>query len=199
MSEEHYFTPRPGSAHRRRTFRADLRGRSWEFITDAGVFAAGGLDRGTRLLIEALTIPPGAASLVDLGCGYGPVGLVMAALAPWAQVILVDPNERACGLAEENARLNGLANVTVIQGEGLAGVPGAPDLVATNPPVRAGKKIVYALLSEASQRLRQGGELWAVIRTSQGARSLAAELARLFPRVHEVEKGGGFRVYRALR
>ena len=167
--------------------------------TDAGVFSREGVDAGTRLLLEALAVPPGAKRLVDLGCGYGPIGLALAAMAPEAEVFLIDPNERACELARANAGRNGLVNVAVRQGEGLAAVDGQVDLVATNPPIRAGKKVVYALMAEAAARLRPGGELWVVIRTNQGAKSLEAELQRLFPVVDEIEKGGGYRVYRARR
>lgn len=164
--------------------------------TDAGVFSRAGIDHGTELLLEALVLPAGARVLVDLGCGYGPIGLAMAAMAPEARVYLIDPNERACELARANAGRNGLPNIEVLQGEGLALVPDQIDLIATNPPIRAGKKVVYGLMREAAGRLVAGGELWTVIRTSQGAKSLEAELRRLFPEVEEVEKGGGFRVYR---
>lgn len=197
MPQDHYFSAKPASKHRPMEHAVTLGGRAMTLATDAGVFARAGLDAGTRLLLEALVVPARASRLADLGCGYGPIGLAMAALAPEAQVFLVDPNERACALARENARRNGLANVTVLQGEGLAPIQGALDLVATNPPIRAGKKVVYGLLAEAADRLRPGGEFWAVIRTSQGARSLQAELTRLFFEVGEVEKGGGYRVYRA--
>ncbi len=199
MPDEHYYTAAPSSSRQPQEFSATLRGFRFLLATDAGVFSRGGIDRGTALLIEALAVPPEAGVLVDLGCGYGPIGLTLAALAPQARVYLVDPNGRACELARTNANRNGLANVTVIQGEGLAGVPGTPDLIATNPPVRAGKRVVYGLMAEAAARLRSGGELWTVIRTNQGALSLAKELQVLFPAVEEAEKGGGYRVYRARR
>lgn len=197
--QDHYFSSQPASRRRPREFTADLGGRRMAFTTDAGVFSREEIDAGTRLLLKALIVPPGARRLVDLGCGYGPVGLALAGLAPEAEVYLIDPNERACELARANADRNGLANVTVRQGEGLAAVDGQVDLVATNPPIRAGKRVVYGLMAETAARLRPGGELWVVIRTNQGAKSLQAELQRLFPVVDEVEKGGGYRVYRARR
>lgn len=199
MPRDYYFSPHPASAHRPGELTLNVAGRRLLMATDAGVFAREGLDRGTRLLIAALAIPPGARRLVDLGCGYGPIGLALACLAPAAKVFLIDPNERACGLARTNANRNGLSNVTVLQGAGLATVQGGLDLVATNPPIRAGKKILYGLMAETAARLVDGGELWTVIRTSQGAKSLAHELGRLFADVEEAEKGGGFRVYRARR
>lgn len=198
MAGEHYYTPAPTSRHDPGEVVLRTRGLRLTLATDAGVFAKSGVDRGTRLLIEALAIPEGARRLVDLGCGYGPIGLAMAAMAPKAQVFLIDPNERACALARANAIKNGLPNAVVLQGAGLAPVAGGIDLVVTNPPIRAGKEVVYGLMAEAAGRLEPSGELWVVARTSQGALSLERELARLFRQVDEVEKGGGFRVYRAV-
>jgi 16S rRNA (guanine1207-N2)-methyltransferase len=196
-NDGHYFSPHPASASHPREFATVLRGERLTFTTDAGVFSREGIDRGTRLLLKALTLPVDARRLVDLGCGYGPIGIVMAKLAREAEVILIDPNGRACELAKKNAARNGLANITVMQGQGLAGVTGSLDLIAVNPPIRAGKKVVYGLMAESAARLANGGELWTVAMTSQGAKSLAKELAGLFANVDEMEKGGGFRVYRA--
>jgi 16S rRNA (guanine1207-N2)-methyltransferase len=103
--------------------RAHLRGRRWEFLTDRGVFARGGVDRGTRLLAETMRIEP-TDHVLDLGCGYGPLGLVAAALAPAGQAVLVDINARAVELARENARRHGLDNVEVLQGDMCAPVAG---------------------------------------------------------------------------
>ena len=199
MPGEHYFTPHPTSKQALREIVMAFHGQKLKLLTDAGVFARRGIDRGTRLLIESITVPSHAQRLVDLGCGYGPIGLALALMAPTAEVYLVDVNERACDLARLNAARNGLKNVIVRQGKGLAPLEGVFDLIATNPPIRAGKVVVYGLLAEAAERLRPEGELWVVARTSQGALSLARELEKLFPVVEEVEKGGGFRVYRARK
>ena len=199
MPGEHYYASRPTSAHKPCQFSFTHRDRTFDLVSDAGVFSHQHLDRGTKLLLKALAVPPAAARLADLGCGYGPIGLVLASLAPLAEVYLIDPNERACDLAMKNAVRNGLENIIVKRGEGLAGVPGPIDLIATNPPIRAGKQAVYGLMAEATERLSPGGELWTVIRTNQGAESLKRELCRLFPDVSEMEKGGGFRVYRAVK
>ena len=124
LRPDHYFTSRPASRHRPGEFAVDLGGRRMTLATDAGVFSREGIDAGTRLLLKALTLPPGARRLVDLGCGYGPIGLALAGLAPEAEVYLLDPNERACELARANADRNRLGNVTVRQGEGLLPVDG---------------------------------------------------------------------------
>src|SRR5690625_4947250 len=104
---EHYYTPRPTAPSRPGEVTASLRGLSLSFTTDAAVFSKGKVDKGTRLLIERLPLPV-VDDALDLGCGYGPVGLVVAALSPEARVWLVDVNERAVALAATNARRNRL-------------------------------------------------------------------------------------------
>ena len=138
----HYFTDRPGAPSQRREVDARLRGRSWTFLTDRGVFARQGVDPGTQLLIEAMRID-GGDDVLDLGCGYGPIGVVAATLALRGRVVMVDINQRAVDLARANAARAGLDNVDVYQGDGTAPVRGRTfQVVAMNPPIRA--SIVYA-------------------------------------------------------
>ena len=194
----HYFTPSApaeGRPARERTVRFDDGGREYRFRTAAGVFSRGGVDRGTRLMLEA--VDPGAAGTVlDLGCGYGALGIVMAGRAPRARVTLVDINPRAVALAAANIRGNGVANAEARAGDGCAPVGNALfDLILFNPPIRAGRAVVLRLLGEAHVHLVPGGRFYLVARTSQGARTLARCMGEVFGRVREVERGGGFRVY----
>jgi len=196
---EHYYTRRPAAAHRPREVREELRGRSYVFATDAAVFSRRRLDPGTRLLIEHLPLPATGQAL-DLGCGYGPVGIVIAAESPGARVWLVDVNERAVELARRNLSLNGIVNAEVRQGDGFDPVAGMTfTLIASNPPIRAGKRVVYAWVEEAHRRLEPRGRLLMVARTSQGARTLARHMAAVFGGCREVAKGGGYRVLEAIR
>jgi 16S rRNA (guanine1207-N2)-methyltransferase len=190
---DHYYSANPAAAHRRQEFRYTFRGREYRFRTDAGVFSKGHLDRGTRLLMEAMDLD-GVERALDLGCGYGVLGIVIAKERPGARVAMVDPNGRAVELAKENAELNGVA-VDVRQGEGCAPFAGEKfDYIITNPPIRAGKKVVFDLVDQAYAHLEEGGRFLAVIRTQQGAASLAKKIAEVFGAVTELEKGGGFRV-----
>lgn len=196
---EHYYTDRPQAASRPREVHATLRGRSWTFLTDRGVFGHRGVDAGTRLLIEAMVVQPDD-DVLDLGCGYGPVGMVAATMAPRGRVVMVDINERAVALAAENARRNGLANVEVLHGDGCAPVSGRRfDLVVTNPPIRAGRAALVRLFQDARDHLNEGGLLYFVARTAQGAKTLAREVAGIFGDLQEMKKGGGYRVYRATK
>lgn len=196
---EHYFTPRPGAPSRPRPVQARLRGTVWTFLTDRAVFARGGVDPGTRLLIEAMQIAPGD-TVLDLGCGYGAIGLVAARLARLGRVVLVDVNERAVELAAKNARRLHLSNVEVYQGDGTEPVQGQIfDVVLSNPPIRAGRATVRRLVREVHAILAPGGRFTFVARTAQGAHTLAKDVAAVFGAVREVERAGGYRVYEARR
>ena len=197
---EQYFTPSPTSGHERRTVRRRMRdGSELIFETDAGVFSKGRVDRGTRELIKAIRLEDGE-SFLDLGCGWGPVGITMAVSCPRSEVWMVDVNERACELARANARANGADRAVVVCGDGLLAVDGRKfDVIATNPPIRAGKSVVYRLVEEARDHLKPGGRFYAVARTKQGAGSLRTFIRETFGNADEPEIGGGYRVIRAVR
>jgi 16S rRNA (guanine1207-N2)-methyltransferase len=196
---DHYFAQQPAAPSRPRLVTAVLRGREWTFRTDRGVFAPAGVDAGSRLLAEAMALDP-SDEVLDLGCGYGVLGLVAATLVPSGHVVMVDLNERAVALAKKNAALAGLNNVEVLQGDGTAPVADRRfDVIVTNPPIRIGKTQLHRLLREAFDCLRAPGRLYFVARTAQGAKTLARDAATVFDEVREIERGGGYRVYLATR
>ena len=192
---EHYYTQEPTSKHEEHAFTLECAGRALRFETDAGVFSKLRLDPGTALLLKALQESFSGRAL-DLGCGWGPVGCCMAARWQHARIALCDVNERAAGLARENLRRNNLSG-EVSCGDGLDAVEGAFDLIAVNPPIRAGKAVIYRLFAQSAQRLTAGGNLYVVMRRAQGAESAEKELKTLFSKVETVERGGGYRVFRA--
>jgi len=174
-------------------------GRRFQFLTDRGVFSYRGVDRGTRLLLEALEVGP-EDEVLDLGCGYGVVGIVAASLAVRGRAVLVDINPRAVELARENARRCGVLNVEVLQGDLYEPVAGRTfDVIATNPPIRAGRAVVRAMVEVAPAHLKPGGSFYLVARTAQGAKTLGRLVAEVFGEAEEVERGGGYRVYRGTR
>lgn len=196
---EHYFTRSPRAPERSRVLRATLRGRPWTFRVAAGVFSSRGIDAGTRLLIETMQIAP-HDDVLDLGCGYGPVGLVAAALAVRGRAWLIDTNERAAALACANAIENHLPNVRVVIGEGAAAIHDASmDVVATNPPIRAGRRVVTTFVDDAWRVLRPGGRFYLVARTAQGAMTIARLMKTRFQQVRQVRQAAGYRVYEATR
>lgn len=199
MSDQHYFTRTPQSPTREMEFTQVLRGKMYRFVTDTGVFSKTRVDSGTRLLIESMQVP--AEGLIcDLGCGYGPIGLVAADMAPACFVHMVDVNERAVALARRNLELNGIHNAQVFVGDGFEPVDGHRfSLILTNPPIRAGKKVIYPMVEKARDHLVSGGRLCLVIRTRQGARSMEKHMESVFGNVETIAKGGGYRVLQSVR
>lgn len=199
MAGDHYFSERPTARGGRRVITTELRGFRLRLVTEAGVFSREQIDRGTRLLVKHLDV--GAADhVLDLGCGYGVVGIVAALLAPEGRVALVDINRRAVALAQQNVTLNAIENAEVLHGDGFAPVHGRSfDLIALNPPMRAGLAVVHHLITQASDHLARGGRFFLVGRTKQGVIRLSQKISDVFGEVREVAKGGGFRLYCAYR
>jgi len=195
VSHDHYFSKDPTSAGGERSFEATLRGFEFTFVTEAGVFSRTGVDRGTRLLLHHLTVGP-TDRVLDLGCGWGAVGLVAARLAPEGHVVLLDINLRAVDLTRRNLAANQIANAEARQSDGFAAVAGERfDVIALNPPIRAGLAVVYRLIEEAKAHLAPGGAFFLVGRTQQGVLRLAKKMAETFGEVEELGKGGGYRVF----
>ena len=193
---EHYYTPRPESEHRERLVRATARGLTLEFITDAGVFSKNELDPGSRLLIE--TMPPISGRALDLGCGWGPVGVFLARLNPDARLVMADVNERALDLTRRNLARNGV-EADVIESDGFAAIGGMFRQVVTNPPIRAGKQVIYAMFDEAFERLEPGGALSVVIRKQQGAPSALKHFETTFGNAEIAAKDAGYWIIRAYK
>ncbi|WP_020620129.1 class I SAM-dependent methyltransferase [Paenibacillus daejeonensis] len=196
---DHYYTRTPGGAHDRRLHESELRGTRFRFMTDSGVFSKTGVDFGSRLLIETMDFAADARVL-DVGCGYGPIGLSAAKLAPAGKVTMIDINARAIELARENAQLNGVANARILQSDLYEAVRDERfDVLLTNPPIRAGKETVHRIYEEGAALLTSGGAMWVVIQKKQGAPSTLAKLETLFDNVQEITKDKGYRIFKATK
>lgn len=192
---DHYYSSMPASGHQAIEFEVKLRGITLKLHSDSGVFSKNRVDTGTRLLVESLRLEPGWRKVLDLGCGYGPIGLTVARLLPQTVVYMSDVNERAVALAQTNAALNGITNVVFRVGEGLTPFVGEQfDLIVTNPPIRTGKQVIYGMIDDAFPRLNPGGWFVAVVATKQGAKSYERKVAEVFGNMTEWEKGSGYRV-----
>src|SRR5207245_145425 len=177
---EQYFAGHPKSRRRPAEIQVAVRGHSFRFQTDAGVFSRKEIDRGTELLLAALEVGP-CELILDLGCGYGVLGIVAARLSEGGHVILTDVNERAVALAGKNVAANGIANAEVRFGDLYEPVRDmAFDHIVCNPPIRAGRAVVDRIVTEAPMHLLDGGKLWLVARTRQGAGSLRERMAVSF-------------------
>ncbi|UFJ40644.1 class I SAM-dependent methyltransferase [Brevibacillus humidisoli] len=195
----HYYSNRPDIPHDERSFTFTLRGYSLRFLTDAGVFSRERIDFGSLLLIETMQIDE-TAEVLDVGCGYGPIGLSAAKLAARGQVTMIDINERAVGLARRNAELNGIQNVEIAVSDLYAEVEGRQfDVILTNPPIRAGKETVHRIFEEGYPLLRPAGAMWVVIQKKQGAPSAYKKLQQIYSEVEEVERKKGYSIFRARK
>ena len=191
---DHYYTENPTSAHDERRVELRALGNALTFITDAGVFSRDGLDRGTEVLLDAL--PELSGRVLDLGCGWGAVGVALGKRWPELDIVMTDINSRAVELARRNLAENSV-KATVVQGDGFAAVEGKFDAIVTNPPIRAGKAVIYGLFAQARDHLKPDGALYVVIRKQQGAPSALKYLKEVYTRAETVDRGSGFHVLRA--
>jgi 16S rRNA (guanine1207-N2)-methyltransferase len=189
--------PRPGSVH---VVTPDLH---LELDTDSGMFSPTRLDPGTRLLLETAPQPPmkgegeevGGGDLLDLGCGYGPLALVLAARSPGAQVWAVDVNTRALELCARNAERAGLPNVHCAA-PGDPALPSRFRLIWSNPPIRIGKAALHELLATWLARLEPAGAAYLVVQRNLGSDSLQRWLAESGWPAERVAARAGYRVLR---
>ena len=196
---EHYYSEKPTVESDEKRWSYILLGERFQFITDRGVFSKGEVDFGSRLLIENFREASIEGAILDVGCGYGPIGLALAKRYSQRLVWMTDINERAVGLAKQNAALNQLDNVVIKQGSLLSHIHESFASIVTNPPIRAGKKVVHQIFEEAHEHLLSGGELWVVIQKKQGAPSALEKIESLFSEVEVVEKKKGYYIIKAKK
>ena len=171
-----YFAEEPDTAHRPGLVHVVLPDVHLALATDSGVFSPGRLDPGTRLMLDVAPPPPASGDVLDLGCGYGALALVLASRAPAARVWAVDTNRRAIALCERNADRAGLANVRCVAVAGVSPdddrLPDRFDLIWSNPPIRIGKPALHALLAGWLTRLAPGAVAYLVVQRNLGSDSL---------------------------
>lgn len=197
----HYYTNDPDLAHDEHSFSFELGGHSLRFTSDNGVFSKHTIDFGSRVLIATALAQPEltAGPILDLGCGYGPIGISIAKALPERQVTMSDVNERAMALAQRNAEENGVAEqINIIESSVYEQIDGKFGVILTNPPVRAGKSIVTAMLSGAREHLLPGGEIFVVLQKKQGAPSAKKLLASTFGNAEVLKKDGGYYILHAV-
>jgi 16S rRNA (guanine1207-N2)-methyltransferase len=193
-----YFAEQPTAGHRPGSVHVVLPDLHLALATDSGVFSAGRLDPGTRLLLETAPPPPADGDLLDLGCGYGPLALVLAARAPGARIWGVDTNRRAIELCERNAAAAGLGNVRALPPD-AAELPASYQLIWSNPPIRIGKPALHDLLTSWLGRLTPAAQAYLVVQRNLGSDSLQRWLAQSGWDVTRHAARAGYRVLRATR
>lgn len=199
----HYYDENPEVESDESLFTYSYDNHDLELVTDAGVFSKGKIDFGSDLLVKTFlkTYPPGPTkNIIDVGCGYGPIGLMIAKVSPHHEVTMVDVNQRALNLSRKNKKRNRIDNVKVKESDGLSQVEDNKyDFVLTNPPIRAGKEVVHRILEDAYVKLKLDGELFVVIQKKQGMPSAKKKMQDTFDNVEVLEKSKGYYILRSVK
>lgn len=203
----HYFdnVPETESSRRRVEYRVD--GRNFIFATDTAVFCRDSVDRGTDLLINTVIDDirsRGARRnerLLDLGCGWGAVGIVLNSVFTLFEITAVDINSRAVSLATENAKNNNVKLHKICVSNILDSLSEEEkfDIVVTNPPVRAGKKTVFEFYQQAYEHMADGAAIYVVLQRKQGAPSSRKRLEELFGNCEDIAISGGYHIMKSVR
>lgn len=198
MSAEHYFSETPATEFKAREIEISLDGQRVRVTTAGGVFSPEHLDTGTAVLLEHLDEVPAGGNILDIGCGWGPIALAIAARSPKATVWAIDVNDRSRQLTETNARRLGLSNIKVC----------APDEIPadvrfsgiwSNPPIRVGKAELHGILLRWLPRLAESGEAWLVVQKNLGADSLLRWMQAELPQDLVSDRVDSSKTFRVLR
>lgn len=196
----HYYINDPDLKSKYNTVKYTFRGYELSFVTNTGVFSRERIDFGTNLLINSFEDQDlKNKKILDLGCGYGVIGLSIAKAFSDSIVHLIDINERAIELAFKNAKTNIINNVTIYQSNLYQAVDERFDVIISNPPIRAGKDVVHQIVETGYEYLNQDGMLWVVIQKKQGANSLIKKIEEVFKNAIIVKKTNGYYIIKALK
>ena len=189
-----YYAENPDSAHDIHELKVTLLGQSFTFLTDSGVFSKKMVDYGSQVLLNTLDFEKGK-TLLDLGCGYGPLGISLAKVQG-VKPTMVDINNRAIDLAKQNGQKNGV-EADIFQSDIYEKVNGTFDYIISNPPIRAGKQVVHTIISESINYLKVDGNLTIVIQKKQGAPSAKAKMEEVFGNVEILKRDKGYYILRS--
>lgn len=187
----HYFINDLDLKSQIREINIELKGLKMKFKVDNGIFSPKRLDFGSRLLIETLENKISGKCL-DLGCGYGPIGIFLSKLSDKDIYFdMVDINKRAIALAEINTKINNII-ADVFISDGFSNIKNKYNYIICNPPIRAGKKVIYNFYRKAKEYLIDEGSFYIVIQKKQGMKSSFKELEKIFNKVSIISKKSGY-------
>jgi len=190
---EHYFSEKPKSKLKLNKINTILLGKNFQFYTSPGVFSKNKIDKGTKLLIEKAIIKP-KQKILDLGCGYGVIAIVIKKIFPKTDVTALDINERAILLTKKNAKLNNV-KIKVIKSNLFDNIKEKFDVILVNPPQKAGKELCFKIIEESKKHLKPNGILQLVARHNKGGKTLEKKMKEVFNNTTTLAKKAGYRVY----
>lgn len=197
---DHYFNQNPTTEKEIYKFDWNIGEERFYFYTSNSVFSKSGMDFGSMLLVETVNKENEKfkGSILDLGCGYGPIGVILARLLNKSTVTMSDVNERALELCLMNAKENKVEErVKAVHSSAFDNISGNYDMIVTNPPIRAGKDVIFSFYEGAYEHLNMGGKLYVVIQKKQGAPSTKKKLEELFGNCETSDKKSGYFIFRA--
>ncbi len=196
---EHYYTEKPVSELKLNKVKNEILGKEFSLISASGIFSKDRLDRATKLLVETIINEIEVkGKVLDIGCGNGVIGISLKKFFPGVEVVFSDINLRAVSITKKNLILNSI-KAKVIHSDLFEKVKGKFDLIISNPPMSAGRKICFSLIEQSKEHLEEGGKLILVARHNKGGKILEEKMEEVFGNVEELDKKGGFRVYCSIK
>ena len=196
----HYFSEKPEIKSEKKRIKYTIQNKKFEFITDNGVFSKSKVDFGTDLMLNEFLkknrgLEVEKIKILDIGCGYGVVSVVLKSFYPEISITLSDVNERALELSEENLKKYDINDYHIIKSDAFEKITEKFNVILSNPPIRAGKDIIFKIYSEAYEHLNENGEFYCVIQTKHGAKSTQKKLMEIFGNCETVTIDGGYRIF----
>lgn len=192
----HYYTEKPSSKSEIKKIELDFLDKNFIFFTDNGVFSKNKIDFGSELMIKTFlnhtAIKNG--NFLDIGCGYGPVGIIIKTFLPDLDIYLSDINERALDLTEKNLNANNIKNFYIMKSNIFDNISNNFDCILSNPPIRAGKDTIFKIYSEAYNHLHPNGSFYCVIQTKHGAKSTFKKIKEIFGNCETLTIDSGYRI-----
>ncbi|MCE4957897.1 class I SAM-dependent methyltransferase [Macrococcoides caseolyticum] len=195
----HYYSEKQTVESNESTIGFNMGNHTLKLTTDAGVFSKGGIDFGSNLLVKVFLEDAHPKRILDVGCGYGTMGLMVAKHFPESTIHMVDVNERALALSERNREANSIQNALIYKSDGLNEVTETFDAVITNPPIRAGKDVVHRILEDSTKVLEENGALYVVIQKKQGMPSAKKKMEADFGNVTVLKKDKGYYILKSVK
>lgn len=194
----HYYSDNSNLVSKKETFEYYFNNEKFLFTTDNGVFSKRNVDYGSYVLIKSVYHLDLGKRVLDLGCGYGPIGIIIKHFNPDIELTMVDVNPRAISLAKENILQNDIAS-NILCEDNILNIKDDFDSIILNPPIRAGKKVIYDLYEKSYQKLINGGSLYIVIAKRHGYNSTKEKLESIFTEVKVLDKEKGYFTLQALK
>lgn len=193
----HYFINDEKLKSEKRNLNFNFKGFSFKFISDNGVFSKNEIDEGSEILLTAFLNSSKRGRTLDVGAGVGVIGITISKVTG-NDVDMLEINKRAVDLCKENIDANGVSNCNVFESDIYEKANGTYDVVISNPPIRAGKKVVFEILEKAKDYLNSAGELWVVIRKNQGADSAKKKMTEVYGNCEIIKRDSGFYILKSV-